>query len=88
MGEESEADWYAGVRVKMTPNIQLHRSVTRRLRRLPPPGELRFPASYVNLLNPDTLSVPLSVHRMLPGTRNSGRLCSGIDPRRAPERER
>ena len=84
MGEESEADWYSGVRVKMTPNIQLHRSVARRLRRLPPPGERRFPASYVNLLNPDTLSV----HKMLPGTRNSGRLCSGIVPRRAPERER
>ena len=30
MGEESEADWYSGVRVKMTPNIQLHRSAHRR----------------------------------------------------------
>jgi hypothetical protein len=40
MGKESEADWYSGVRVKMTPNIQLHRSVNSRLRRLSPPGEL------------------------------------------------
>ena len=32
MGEESEADWYSGVRVKMTPNIQLHRRAPERER--------------------------------------------------------
>jgi hypothetical protein len=45
MDQESQADWYSSVRVKMTPNITMHRTGNSRLRRPLPAGDCARSAS-------------------------------------------